>query len=303
MRLRHIEVFHAVYTYGSITSAAKFLNVSQPSVSKVLAHAEQQLGYPLFDRIKGKVVPTLEAERLIGHVSRVFQSIDELQRVSKNIAAADTGKIRIAVTPAFGIDVVPSAVAAYLQLHPETEFLIETLHYQQVIRALNQSRIDIGIAFHPSSVSGIAIDHLATAEFVAVTDSGYQVRRGKRVKLEEIQKLPFIRLNESGPLGQLLNSELEASGLEFKSAVREETYQVAKALVAHGAGVTLIDELTARSSGHPNVRAYRLDPELRFNIGLMRLESTPLSIVSQRFVRFVSDHVRNFLRKPLNERP
>ena len=41
MRLRHIEVFHAVYSCGSITRAAEVLNVSQPSVSKVLAHAEQ----------------------------------------------------------------------------------------------------------------------------------------------------------------------------------------------------------------------------------------------------------------------
>ena len=56
--LRQIEVFHAVYSSGSMTNAAALLNVSQPSVSKVLAHAEQQLGYRLFDRVKGKLIPT-----------------------------------------------------------------------------------------------------------------------------------------------------------------------------------------------------------------------------------------------------
>ena len=69
MRLQHIEIFHAVYTCGSITAAAKMLNVSQPSVSKVLAHAEQQLGFALFDRLKGKLIPTQETERLITHVA------------------------------------------------------------------------------------------------------------------------------------------------------------------------------------------------------------------------------------------
>ena len=53
MRLRHIEIFHAIYTTGSITNAAKLLHVSQPSVSKVLSHAEYQLGFKLFERIKG----------------------------------------------------------------------------------------------------------------------------------------------------------------------------------------------------------------------------------------------------------
>ena len=118
MRLRHIEVFHAVYNCGSITGAAKLLNVSQPSVSKVLAHAEQQLGFPLFNRHKGKIVPTREAERLINHVNHAYRNINELRRVSKNLGSAESGVIRIAVTPALGIDIVPAAVASYLEQHP-----------------------------------------------------------------------------------------------------------------------------------------------------------------------------------------
>ena len=40
MRLRHIEVFNAIYLSGSISAAAQLLNVSQPSLSKTLQHAE-----------------------------------------------------------------------------------------------------------------------------------------------------------------------------------------------------------------------------------------------------------------------
>ena len=126
MRLRHIEVFHAVYTCGSITGAAKLLNVSQPSISKVLAHAEQQLGFHLFDRHKGKITPTREAERLIDHVNHAYRNINELRRVSKNLGSAETGVVRVAVTPALGVDVVPSAIASYLAEHPDTMFEIES---------------------------------------------------------------------------------------------------------------------------------------------------------------------------------
>ena len=47
MRLRHIELFHAVLTAGSLTGAARMLNISQPAASKVLQLAEQQLGFAL----------------------------------------------------------------------------------------------------------------------------------------------------------------------------------------------------------------------------------------------------------------
>ena len=64
MRLRQIEIFYHVYLAGSISGAARDLNVSQPSVSKVLRHAEDQLGVELFLRNKGKLVPTAAAHEL-----------------------------------------------------------------------------------------------------------------------------------------------------------------------------------------------------------------------------------------------
>ena len=50
MRLRHIEVFHAVMQAGTISGAAQVLHISQPAVTKVLQHCELQLGLPLFER-------------------------------------------------------------------------------------------------------------------------------------------------------------------------------------------------------------------------------------------------------------
>ena len=55
LRTRQLEVFHAVYTHGSITGAAQYLHVSQPSVSKVLTHTEKQLGFLLFQRKNHKL--------------------------------------------------------------------------------------------------------------------------------------------------------------------------------------------------------------------------------------------------------
>ena len=59
MRLRHIEVFHAIMQAGTITGAAQLLHISQPAVTKVLQHCELKLGIPLFNRVRGKLYPCL----------------------------------------------------------------------------------------------------------------------------------------------------------------------------------------------------------------------------------------------------
>jgi len=271
MRLRHIEVFHAVYTTGSITGAAKLLNVSQPSVSKVLAHAEQQLGFVLFERVKGKVIASQEAERLINHVTDAYDNINELRRVSENIRSSETGLIRIAMAPAFGIELVPAAIASYLVKHPETSFEIETLHYQQVARALRQSRVDIGMVFDPPPTPGIAIDHLTSAECVVVAHKSVQFELKRRLTLNDLDGMPFVNLNTRSPLGRLLATRKEANNIRFNNVASVETYQMAKALVAQGAGVSIIDEITARSTGHSDVVAWKLQPPLEFNIALLHV--------------------------------
>ena len=58
MRLRHIEVFNAIMLTGSVSAAARLINVTQPAVSRILSHAELQLGFALFERVKGRLTAT-----------------------------------------------------------------------------------------------------------------------------------------------------------------------------------------------------------------------------------------------------
>ena len=111
-----------------MTNAAAMLNVSQPSISKVLAHAEQQLGYRLFDRVKGKLIPTPEAHQLFVHVKAVYKDVDRLRHVASNIKSAGAGRIRVAGTPAFGLEVLPKAVASFQKENPGTVFEIDDRH-------------------------------------------------------------------------------------------------------------------------------------------------------------------------------
>ncbi|MGA9574144.1 MAG: LysR family transcriptional regulator [Lysobacterales bacterium] len=299
MRLRHIEVFHAVYTSGSITGAARLLNVSQPSISKVLAHAEQQLGFPLFERHKGKITPTREADRLIEHVNDAYRNINELRRISKNLGSAETGVIRIAMTPALGIDVIPSAIASYLAQHPDTVFEVETLHQHQVVRALRELRVDFGIVFSPPATPGIKVDHLATAEFVAIAHESLGLGNKSKLTLEDLHGLDFVNLSTRSPLGQILATRMQSNDIKLRTVANVETYQMAKALVAHGAGVALIDEITARSSGHDSVIALYLDPPLPFEISIVHTVSDPFSVVTQRFIQHLKTTMTTFLQGPL----
>ncbi len=295
MRLRHIEVFYAVYSTGSVTLAAELLSVSQPSVSKVLAHAEQQLGYPLFDRVKGKLVPTPEADQLFSHVREVNDSLDRMRHVAENLRKAERGRVRIAATPAFGIDVLPGAIARFRRANSDVFFSVETLHHNEICNALAESRVDLGLLFDPGVVPGIASECLARGRLFVLTPPELDFGDREALRIQDLAGYPFISLDRRGPLGRLLLKHLQSVETELQTVAYAETYQVAKALVAHGAGVTIADEITARSCGHENIRSWPLEPELTFRIAVLHSESAPLSLVSRSFIDFLRRELRLFL--------
>jgi DNA-binding transcriptional LysR family regulator len=259
MRLRQIEVFHAIYTTGSMTNAASVLNVSQPSISKVLAHAEQQLGYRLFDRVKGKLIPTPEAHQLFVHVGAVYRDVDRLRQVAANIKAGQAGRIRVACTPALGLEVLPQAVASFQREHANTVFEIETLHLDEISDALLESRMDLGVAFDPVGIPGIRQRQLARGRFVVLAPADETFDGKTELTVDDLRDRPFIALNSRGPLGRALSEYLGDHGAELNIVAWTETYYVARELVARGVGITPTTSPRARAA----TRRYAVSPSSR----------------------------------------
>lgn len=288
MRLRHIEIFHAIYTTGSITNAAKILHVSQPSVSKVLAHAEMQLGFNLFERVKGRLLPTEEAEMLFGEVDKIYQQMRSIKNTATNIRKSEFGHINLGLTPALGFDVLPKAVARFHQDYPNVNINIQTLHNDDVLQALLEHKCDMAILFSPSTMANVKATTIDTSELVIVYPKALFPEQPKVMSLADICNLSFIDIGESGPLGDLLWSRMMEDDIQLNSSIKVQTYFIAARLVAQGAGVCIIDKYTALGNLTDDIGIASFAPKLRFNVDLLHLESNTLSKVASTFVPYLS---------------
>ena len=86
IHLRQIEVFYAIMRTGSVTDAARVLNVTQPAVSAALKQFESRLRMKLFERRGGKLQPTSEAKALLPEVKEIFDRLLAVERFSQDLA-------------------------------------------------------------------------------------------------------------------------------------------------------------------------------------------------------------------------
>jgi DNA-binding transcriptional LysR family regulator len=74
-----------------------------------------------------------------------------------------------------------------------------------------------------------------------------------------------------------------------------ETYHIAKALVASGAGITITDEITARSAVGGDVVRIPLEPAIRFDVTLLQQADMPLSLATKRFTAHLGRLMKDVL--------
>src|SRR4051794_10160810 len=109
---------------GSTKAAAHLLGVSQPAISRLIDQLETSLAIDLFDRSKGRLIPTPEALLLHEEVQRTFVSVDKIREIAKDIHMANAGKLTIGVLPALSLRFVPYAVERFRRTHPKTSISI-----------------------------------------------------------------------------------------------------------------------------------------------------------------------------------
>ncbi len=293
MRLRQIEVFHAVYSTGSVSSAARLLNVSQPSVSKILRHSEDQLGFQLFKRVKGRLIPTDEAHTLSCEVNKINKQIGVLNRTARNLRDDRSDNIRVAVITGLAFEVTPRAIAQLQQRYPHLVFELHTEHYGRLLDSLLEHEIDIGLAFQPPDHPSIGRVHLGNAEFSCVYRDGEFDSVGDRLPVDLLRGRRMVLMRRDGPLGGVLAAELHRLGLDLEPSTIAETCFGAKSLVNYGLGVTIVDEFTADAPGFRQLKAKKLDPAISFSVEGIFVESRPLSNICVEFLNCLGEAFRD----------
>mgnify|MGYP001037429487 CR=1 FL=1 len=284
MRLRHIEVFHAVKRTGSISGAAQLLGVSQPAASKVLRHAEDQLGFKLFRRIKGRLYPTHEAEILFAEVEKVYRDLEMVRSVARNLRLGTTGHLRVGGLPGLGLGLLPHAISRLRAASPNVTCEVATHHTDALVRSLLAHELDIAIAIDPPPMPGILRTEIGGGQLVYAWNVGMGMPADGPIALRDVDESSLISLKEDDPAGILLRQALEQAGVERVPAIRVQTYYVAMALVERGVGCAIVDEFTAKASAAINVRYRPLDPPVRFTVTALHPEARPLPAVAVEFL-------------------
>jgi DNA-binding transcriptional LysR family regulator len=301
MRLRHIEIFQAIRQTGSISAAAQLLHVSQPAVSKVLQHAEQQLGFALFLRVRGKLQPTPEALELEREVDKVSESLQGVRRLAQSLRREPGHSLRIGATPALALSLLPPAIHEWTRRYPDIACELSSAHSRELVQNLLMREVDVALTLQPPDHPALKAQALASGVLVALAPEGYwpTTEAGTPLPLMALADAPMIGLSSADPLAARLDSYLEAVEPPPRIRIAVQTYSLARAMVESGAGVAVIDPFTALGASPGTTTLRPLAPPLPITLYAVTRASEPpphtLDELLQIFSRRAREQLDNLM--------
>lgn len=281
MNLRHLEMFYFVMLFGSLTEAASSLCISQPAASKLLKHAEQRLGFALFKRVKGKLQPTKEAYILYDEIKPIYEKINELNKLTHNLAKNTQGQITLGCLPSLGLSLIPKLTAQFLKRYPDVFVNIGTDHTQALEQKLLQREIDIAVTFQPHTQHGIIA--MPILEIPLVYIDSQTVRSNQDI--HSIDENRWIN-PDSDSLMQVVKQYRAFN----KSIVNVQTYYMASELVRQGLGCSITDIYTAAYS-LPKEMIHEVKPRLYTTIYILRNANVSTTKATEDFIELIKSEI------------
>jgi DNA-binding transcriptional LysR family regulator len=290
MNLRQMQVFHAIMTHGSVTDAARALDVAQPSVSAVLKHAEQTLGVKLFARVAGRLVPTPEARLLFPEVQQIYQQLDRIELFARDLRVGGSGRLALIGNPTLVSNLAPEATARFREAYPAARIRLQTAVFSgEMADRIMRREFDLGLGYGPNQ------DLHSGTEVIGRSRIGIALRRDHRlaglarIHAAELAQEPLVSFGAGSPIRLLAEAIFADAGRTLRPAIEASFSAAGCALARQGAGLAIVDMLVAREVAGPDLVLIPFDTDRRIEFRLIHPENRAPSLLSETFAGFLRD--------------
>jgi LysR family transcriptional regulator for metE and metH len=201
LEIRHFRVVDAIRREGTVTSAARVLNLTQPAVSHALRELEQRLGIELFRRDRKRMVPTPEGERLLRSSEVVLGELARVERELEEYRDGARGVVRIATACYTCYNWLPPLLKQFRERHPQVSVEIVPDVKLDPVGAILDHRLDLAILYEAPNTGEVVTRRLFDDELVAILAPDHPLKTRKHLVAQDFASEHFI---SQSPMGESL---------------------------------------------------------------------------------------------------
>ncbi len=291
MEIRQLHYFTMIVEEGTVTGAARRLNMTQPPLTAQLHALEAELDCQLFDH-EGRRLRLTEAGQIFYQRARTILGLcDAAVSNMADYRQGTVGTLRFGAVSSVRTTVFLGWLSSFAVQHPGVRYDLSCANTYQLIERLQAGEIDVAVVRTPFSALGLKVLPLRREQMLAVGKGDYFAELGDgAVSISALAEKPLILYRR---WEDVLRSRFEAEGCTMRVFCRNDDAQTTLALAESGLGVGILpaSALTKQENQCLTVRAID-DAALTTEIAAVYREPKLLPQCARLFLTFLKETVK-----------
>jgi len=267
LNLDHLRAFVSVIELGSFSAAADRLNLTQPAVSLQVRQLEKRLGTPLIERVGRRAKPTSAGAELMVHAGRIGAAVSSALEAVAQHATGALGRVRLGTGATACIFLLPPVLRELRRRHPGVEITVTTGNTPDIVKAVEQNDLDLGLVTMPASGRALEITPVLDDEFVAIAPPGMALPA--RVTAAALSRAPVLLFEPGGHTRRLTDAWLARGGVALKPIMSLGSVEAIKEMVGAGLGCAVLPQMAVRDERESGLVVRPLKPRLHRRLAVV----------------------------------
>lgn len=294
-----LEYLTVIREEKNISRAARELYLAQPSLSQMVLELEDDMGEPIFFRVKDGVAETAFGTELINRLEELRRLHRELEVELEAFSQLKKGTLTFGIPLNLGTYLLPMFLPQFSERYPGIQVRIRENNTSELERLLIAKKIDFCIMHDHGNQEMIEYEEFSDDPFYLVVPGGkrnrYHLPKGRPLTagdLKNIEEAPFIMVANRQKLRLVADKILTAAGIRPNIRCTTKSMETAKRLAAAGMGVTFLPKsYLTLYSGVEGLESYPLEESLNGSWKLVaaRLKNEPMPRSSGELLRMLKE--------------
>lgn len=198
MNLKQAHYIKTISECGSITAAAKKLYVSQPSLSQMLRHVEEELGVEIFDRSIAPFQLTYAGEKYLHAAQIMLSAQEQLESEIREIRHEYSGRLRLGISVSRGMQVLPLVIPKFTAQYPNVKLELVESGSDTLDAMLKAGKIDLALAATEATNPEVTYELIERETIGVLAGKDTRIARclpnGTPITIEDVKDESFVCL-------------------------------------------------------------------------------------------------------------
>lgn len=289
LNLGNLATFRLVIQRGSFSAAADILGLSQPAVSLQVRQLEQFLRTRLVERTGRGIKATAAGLALLEHGNRIEQVVEEAIRSVSEFSHEISGTITLGTGATACIHLLPPLLQQLREEHPLLRVGVTTGNTLDVVRAVEENRLDIGLVTLPASGRALEVMPILDEEFVLII-SQVQDEQIAHFTPQILHALPLIAFESGSGTRDLIDDWFNTCDLEVCPVMQLGSIEAIKRMVRAGLGYSIVPRMAVENVvDREGLSVRSLNPVLHRQLGIVMRQDKILSKGISEVIRLLRE--------------